>query len=448
MKWVFLAALAIATLIVAGLLRSDRKYVRIAAFALGLLPFLELYFHLSAAPIAWPMWQGIVKGTEISVSDALAFAVLVTSRKAKSPTALRIALGFVLLAYTVSTVVNGARMESLFFGWEIVRVLLVYFALLRATAVDKEVPIYALMGLIVGLLTQTGAVLLQYAHGVPQAGGWFGHQNLLGFTTHFVVYPAFAAFLGGYFRKRMIIAVLAGIIIAFTGASRATIGLMVAGFCATAVFSIWQHRTGRKMAVVTAAIIGVLMITPLFYAAVQRRTVEQRQDSNQERELMKSAASMIVGDHPFGVGANRYVVVANVGGYAERAGLPWDPSNRSAPVHNSYYLAAAEMGWLGLGALIVLFAAGLSVAIRTLRRAPPGITGELAAGAAAAILMVAIHAYYEWIFFIHSSLYFLALTLGVVAGLAAQLRGRARIARGQSVPATAARNPAFASARA
>lgn len=183
---------------------------------------------------------------------------------------------------------------------------------------------------------------------------------------------------------------------------------------------------------VTAALVGIVIITPLLYSAVQRRSVEQREGSSQDRELMESAAGMIVSDHPFGVGANRYVLVANMGGYSERAGVPWNRDNRAAPVHNSYYLVTAEMGWLGLGALIGLLIAGFSVAVSTLRSALPSLTGELAAGSAAAILMVAIHGYYEWIFFIHSSLYFLALTLGLVAGLNGQVRSRVGLKLSQS----------------
>jgi O-antigen ligase len=208
--------------------------------------------------------------------------------------------------------------------------------------------------------------------------------------------------------------------------------LVIAGSFATMVFSVWHHRTGRKMAIVTAALVGMAIIAPVLYSAVQRRSVEEREGSSQDRELMESGAGMIVSDHPFGVGANRYVLVANIEGYSERAGVPWNRDNRAAPVHNSYYLVTAEMGWLGLGALIGLLVAGLSVAVSTLRSASPSLTGELAAGTAATILMVAIHAYYEWIFFIHSSLYFLALTLGLVAGLNAQIRGRARLKLSQA----------------
>ena len=36
-----------------------------------------------------------------------------------------------------------------------------------------------------------------------------------------------------------------------------------------------------------------------------------------ERVLLNNAAAMILHDHPFGIGANNYIVVANSQGYAD-----------------------------------------------------------------------------------------------------------------------------------
>src|SRR3546814_13622637 len=61
-------------------------------------------------------------------------------------------------------------------------------------------------------------------------------------------------------------------------------------------------------------------------------------------------------DHPMGVGANQYVVTANADGYSERAGVTWSYASRSTNVHNMYLLTGAELGWIGLASLILLFA--------------------------------------------------------------------------------------------
>lgn len=422
MKWVFLAGLIVFSAALAAMLKQNRKWFPAAAFLLGLLPFIEARFHLLAAPISWAAWLGQSKGIEVSLMDGVACALLLASRRAGSPTGLKIALGVVSLAYFVSTVANGAQMEILFCGWDIFRSVIVFLAVFRASATDQRVPIWLLNGLIAGLVSQAFVVVSQYAGGDPQAAGWLGHQNMLGFATHYCVYPAFAAFLGGYYRKRAIVAVFAALVIAFTGASRATIGLMVVGMFMTMVFSAWHRSSGRKTAFIAATLIGLLAVTPLLYSALGRRSVDQREKSTEARGTMESAARMIISDFPLGIGANRYVVVANLGGYSERAGVSWDRGSRGAPVHNSYYLVTAEMGWLGLAGMISLLAAGLLVAICALRRSAAGFEGELSAGIAATILVVSIHAYVEWIFMMHINQELLSISLGIVSAVYAKSR--------------------------
>jgi len=424
-KWVFLAGLLIATCALIAILKSDRRRLPAAAFCLGLLPFIEARFHLLAAPMSWPAWLGQAKGIEISLADGLAFAIILATRRAASPAILKFALSLVLGAYLLSTMVTGTRTETLFVGWDLVRSIVIYQAVFRVIMTDERALIALLTGMITGLAIQAVVVITQMAGGSIQAVGWLGHQNLLGFACHFCVYPALAAFLGGYYRKRTGLTVVAGLIVAFGGASRATIGLLLLGMFLTLIFSTWHRSTGRKTAMIGGAMVALLLVTPVLQSAVGRRTAEQRAGSEEAREGMKAAARMIISDYPLGIGANRYVIVANVGGYSERAGLSWDPGSRGAPVHNSYYLVTAEMGWLGLVALISMLAAGFLVAVRALRRSLPSFEGELAAGSAVSILMVAIHAYYEWIFFHHIVQSMLATCLGMASAIYVMSRRKA-----------------------
>src|SRR6185312_5281448 len=80
------------------------------------------------------------------------------------------------------------------------------------------------------------------------------------------------------------------------------------------------------------------------------------------------AASMIIADHPFGVGANQYVIIANTGGYSERAGVPWNEANLRAPVHDSYYLVTAELGYLGLAGMLAMLGSFIALGFNLLRR--------------------------------------------------------------------------------
>jgi len=418
MKWIYLAGLLVLAILLTAQLKRNPRWLPHAAFGLAMMPFLEARFHLTSAPISWAGWAGPVQGIEISTTDAFAIAILLASKPIKSPAILKIAFAFLAIAYAVSTISTGMHMESFFTGWQILKAVVVYLAVTRACMTNKDTALGLMNGLITGIAIQAVVVSWEIAAtGQTQAGGWFGHQNMLGFATHFVVYPALAAIMGGYYPKRMLLAVLSGVLIAFAGASRATIGLMLLGMVLTLFFSSMHKINSRKMGVAGAALIALLAISPVLYSSLQRRTVEQRENSTEVRDNMKAAASLMIADFPLGVGPNRYVLVANLGGYSEKAGVPWNTGNRGAPVHNLYYLVTTEMGWLGLAAVIWLFLSCFIVAVRAMRRVPNGFGGELAAGIAVTMIIVAVHANYEWIFMLHANHDLFAMSVGMAAAV-------------------------------
>lgn len=417
MKWIFLAGLLVFTPLLTMFLRNNRQHLPKAAFLLGILPFLETRLNISAQPYGWPGWQGYVKGFDFSLTDAVAIAMILAGSRIKTPLRIKLAFGFFVLVFLISTGAAASRIPSLFYGWQLVRALLIYYAVARASASDPKVPIHLLTGLIAGLSIQAVVVIQQRFGGVVQAGGWFGHQNLLGMATHFIVYPAFAMFLGGYYRKRTILCVGAAFIVAWAGGSRATIGLLCLGLALTMILSCWRRMSSRKMAVAAAGALCIAVAVPILYGAIERRSADTRAHSTGERETMKAAAAMIVADYPLGIGANRFVAVANVGGYYPRAGVVW--TSAAAPVHNTYYLIAAEMGLIGVLAFISLLLAVFSVAMTTLRRSPPGLGAEYAAGLAVVFLAVGVHAYVEWITMLYAIHGFFAMSVGVVVALRA-----------------------------
>ena len=292
-----------------------------------------------------------------------------------------------------------------------------------------KVAVAVVMGLGTGLGLQALVALEEHLGGVSQAGGMFGHQNLLGMASHFAVFPAVALVLAGQYTKQATAIVIAGLVVAFTGGSRATIGLFAIGLVITLCLSLWRKSTGRKTAVAAGLFVALLASLPVLYTAIERRSDETRANSSLERRLMISAAKMIITDHPLGIGPNRYVVVANVGGYSDRAGVPWDQANRAAPVHNTYYLVTAEMGWIGLLGLLALYGSILALGLRTIRGGSSGVHGELPVGLTATMIVLAAHSYFEWItmyFHIH---YLLAISVGLLIGLrqgAAAQRRRVR----------------------
>ena len=146
---------------------------------------------------------------------------------------------------------------------------------------------------------------------------------------------------------------------------------------------------------------------------------------------------MMIADHPLGVGADQYVVVANLGGYADRAGVPWNKDDRSAPVHNSYFLITAELGFVGLLGLLSIFAAVLATGWNTLRLGT-GPRSELLVGFVATVFILAIHISFEWVFETATLQYLTACAFGAVIGIAASLRAKTRVANAQRTSVSAA----------
>ena len=428
LKWIFLAGLLVLTPLLATYLRNHRQYLPKAAFVLALLPFIEMRLNVTASPYSWPMWPGFVKGIDISLTDGLAIAMIYAGSRVASPLRLKLAFGLYIIVFILSTAFAEIYVPSLFYGWQLVRVVLLYYAVARATAADRDVPAYLLTGLIAGLSVQAVVVIQQKLSGLAQAGGWFGHQNLLGMASHFIVYPAFAAFLGGHYVRRTALCLAAAFVVAWAGGSRATIGLMCVGLVLTIVLSCWQRTNTRKIAVAGLALLCIVAAVPVLYGAVERRSTEARAASDQEREHMKEAATMVIAEHPLGVGANRFVTVANVGGYYARAGVVWN--SFGAPVHNTYYLVTAEMGLLGLGALMGVLIVVFSLAWTNLRRAPFGFESEYSLATVVIVFAVAAHSYFEWITMFWVIQYLFAMNVAIIVamrGLISSKRGVERV---------------------
>ena len=432
MKWLFLLGLIGFTPWLANYLKANPKYLPHAGFAIGILPFLLSGLNLMASPIAWPHWSGAVKGFDISLLDSIALAVIFATRPARTPIALKIAFSIYAFGCIVGTLAgsSGLRMASVFYDWQIVRAALIYVAVTRACVTNPKVPAAILMGMGAGLGSQAVIAMNQHLDGKLQAGAWFGHQNLLGMASHFAVFPAIAILLAGYYNKLALAIVVSGLMVGFAGGSRATIGLFAIGLVITLALSIWRKSTGRKTAVAACLLVVLVASMPLLYTAIERRSDKTLEDSNLERQLMIKAANMIISDNPLGVGPNRYVVVANTGGYSDRAGMAWNYANRSAPVHNTYYLVTAEMGWIGLIGLIGIYGSLLAFGLQGIRSTPPGFHGEMLVGVTGTMIVLIAHSYFEWItmyFHIH---YLFAISVGLLIGLKqaafAQQRRRSR----------------------
>ena len=375
---------------------------------------------MEIAPIGWPTWQGITKGAEITALDLLALCLYLGLPRPQYPLPFKISMALYLATVLISTVMSEVPLATLFYAWQLARMFLVYAVVARACADERVVP-SVMKGMALGLLLEACLTIWErFGLGLVQAGGGFEHQNLLGLISHFVVFPFFALLLVGQRGWRPLFIPLVGAIIAVLTASRATLGLAGLGGVALFVISSFRMWTARKAKIALIGTIFVGLFASLALSSLERRfDANPLQDGYDERAILMNAASMMLSDHPLGVGANNFVIVANLQGYDERAGVAW--TSRQAIVHNIYWLAAAETGYAGVIGLVILLFRPLATAFVCGWRNRRDPRGDLLLGFGMSMAVVYIHSMFEWIFFTEEVQYMFALTIGIVAGLARQL---------------------------
>jgi O-antigen ligase len=435
-KWIFLLALFIGTPALAGFLRSQPRQIVNTCFVLGATMFF-LAPRLWAAPVAWPLWPGLARGIEISFVDAISIALIASTKSVRIPRTLKLAFAIYCLAILVSTFTAYQWIPATFYAWQLLRTVLLFIAVARVCATVEGAPVALISGLGFGLMVEAVLVIYQYLTGSPRPGGSLGHPNFIGLSLDFVIFPTIALMLGTRRTYWPAATAAAGLIIAVLGGSRATMGLLAIGVILTVVLSLYHRKTSRKNAF--AGLLAMLLIAsaPAMLWAANRRTDAAKASSDYERSAMKEAARMIISDHPFGVGANQYVLVANTGGYSQRAGVAWNEDNRAAAVHSTYYLVTAEMGFLGLVGFLATLASIVLLGVRLLRRHVAGEYGELVPGLLATMIVVLAHISYEFVFMDFVLHYLFAISTGLLVAIAARSRSAARSSAVRSRPPAA-----------
>ncbi len=419
MKWVVFVLAVPVAIACGGLLRSAKAGSSVAWILLGLSPFL-----LSAIPFAdigllVADWRGHTHGATISLSDLIAIALFISLFGTKGKVYFVVPALFFLIPLIMSIFQTDVPMSSFYFLWKILKTYFIAYVV-SIGGRDQAVIRWILIGAGLGVVMESFVAFYQhFGLHIRQAPGTFGHQNSLGLAMHFAVIPLFAAFLSGRMGWFGAAVAAAGGIIAISTASRATIGMYAAGLILMFMFSFFWSRTNRKMIVGVLGLVFGIVVSALAYQSLQTRFSEAPLSTDyDERVALANAAKAMVRDRPFGVGANNFVVVMNIGGYGERAEVSWSTGSK-AIVHNIYLVVAAELGILGLLAWLVLI---LSPPVRVLAYMFSGRAGkdaELLAGLSLALVIVYLHSLYEWILFSDEPLYLMAMTFGMISAIVA-----------------------------
>ena len=416
-----IAALALLALpIFIAILRQSQSRRYQAFMAIGLLPLLSDW-PLIGYVYGWPAWAGISKGFSLSFIVMISVALIHTNkRKIRGIPFLWIFTLYV--AILIISVLNARLYIASFFSlWQYLSVISVFLAI--CLEADKP-KIYRgiLTGFALGLIYQSGHVVWLKLNGVVQAAGTLGHQNLLGIGVELTMLPVLAAVLAGDRRPVMFAGLVAGLIcIAGTG-SRGTVGIGGGAAILLIFLSLIRRPDRRKVGLATICVLAVAIAAPFALGNLTTRFQSTSFFTTEtERKLFEDAARSMANNNPLGVGANQYVFVSNVEGYADRFGIPWQLADRSVPVHNGYLLARAETGRLGEWAFAMTIFLPLFAALKIAAFDRKSLTGDLLIGSAMALVAVAAHSLYEFGLHLFPLQLLFYINLGLIA---AEVRAR------------------------
>lgn len=422
MKWLALVVVGAGILPFALWLRGNRRLLPPLLVALGFLPFVLGFPGLDIALVSWPEWLGFAHGIEVTLIDVLALSLYLGQRKARDvPFKAVISLYFAAIALSLTQA--ELPLAASFYLWQFARVILIYLVVLQACD-DDRAPGALLMGMGLGLALQLAVVVWQrYGLGIIQTPGTFAHQNTLGMALHFVVLPHVALLLAGRRDWQTIAVPLIGALIAVFTTSRAALGLTATGLILVYLLSSVRQWTAWKGSIGAAGLVVAAVLAPIVVSSfAQRFEAVPLPEAYDERAAFNRAAESILEDNPLGVGANHYVVTAKFQGYSEQAGVIPFESSRNAHVHNAYWLAAAETGYLGAFAFILLILQPTVAAFRYGWSTRADYQDDLLIGIGIAFIVVISHNFVEWIFFSAQIQYLFAIEIGLIAGIIQRMK--------------------------
>jgi hypothetical protein len=431
MRFVGLAIFILVIPILAGLIKSNPQARRYSWIAVGAAPFVQGWLHTYVSIIPWPMWPGYVKGMMLALPDALALSTLIATKPRGLPQrAVVIAFSCYAAAAAVSIFFASVGMAAFFFVWQAARVAILAAAVGRI-AVQESAPRYVVYGLAYGIIFQSLFSINERLHGVVQAAGTMGHQNLLGMMCHFSLLSCLGLMLAGDRTWTPRIGMFASFVVVILSGSRATIGFAAAGAVLLILLSLARRPTARKMRVAMLGLVGMTLAAPVAYLTLSERFAGAAgEETYDERAAFERAAKAILSDHPMGIGANNYVVIVNTGGYSARAGVAAISGSRSANVHNTFLLMAAETGYIGIAGFVCVLIVGAYTAVSVgWSKKPKFAYADLSLAIFITVLVISIHGKYEWILATEAPQYLLGIVLGMAAGLKQQRALQIRAAR-------------------
>ncbi|MBL8683725.1 MAG: O-antigen ligase family protein [Myxococcales bacterium] len=392
MKWVaFFGALLIG---VPALREAMNRSPKLRAWAISAVCF-DLFNPMHINLISQENYRGDSRGIEVTTVDLILLAVRFSgSRPTTAPATRHLfvrALFFTAVVLSFSDTPD--TLKSAFSLWKLVR-MFVAFDTLATVFVDLALVQAAMTGLGAAVLAQGALVFWQkYGLHAIRTQGSLPHPNSLAMITNMVAPVAFALWLSGRGRAYAPVVVACTAMATITSLSRGGMAMFVLAATLGCVVSFARKADARKLKIVIGLGFAAMLVLAKSLDTIIERFTTAPKESELARVLFNKAAKMMADERPFGVGINMYSYVLEHGGYAARLNI--EPGDRSGIAHHIYWLTAAELGYFGAIAYVLVVASVLSSALRLAFRG--GLRGDLGVGMTLGLSTMVLQGTAEWI---------------------------------------------------
>lgn len=393
-KWAAVAVASALVPVAVGIMRRYPRTLGIAIATAGFLPFIGLS-HFSINLISYAQYRGDSRGLEVTTVDFLMAALFFLLKPSMRATPYRRTRLLYLAAVVLSIGAAQVPLYSLFGLWKLLRMYAVVVVLSKACE-DPDLSPRLLSGMSCGICLEATLCLYQhYVLHVYQAPGNFEHQNTLTMACNLITPVAFAILLARPGRAALA-TVMASALCVVLGLSRGSLGAFAAALLAVYILSLARGATWRIVGAGAVGGVAALALALKVYRTVRIRFLSAPVTSLEGRLLFENAAAAMLHDHPWGIGINQFSDTLLRFGYGEKVGL--GAGDQSGIVHNIYWLTAAELGYAGLAAYLLMIAVPVWLAIRWARRTEMSdIRGPVLLGCAVGLLIVHAQGLLEWL---------------------------------------------------
>lgn len=400
------------------------------AFLLGLLAFSPtLGAKTSINYVSMETYRGVDRGFQVTLTDLVAWGLLIYLVRSSSPNVKRFLPGSVLMLVFFLLALFSAfqapvLVYAMFTIWKLVRLFVIYWV--TANMLQIGTPTQSLFyGWTVMAVSTAGECFLQkYKMGMYRVNGFFDHSNSIPiFVLQALSFVLLTALGDPKISSKWVWAGVMGALgMTFSVvATQSRMGVMVAAIILIITLVLANIISkAKRTRVVSLCVFTVILIGAGMAAKTMIDRVNNAPESSAQARLeFNDAAKMMAAEHPMGVGINSFSdVLSQNSHYNQTLEVMANEieEGQAGVAHHIYWLTAAEVGPLGLFAFLALIGWMVVIGVRAAWRGKGTLQGMQAMSLVIGALAVHVIGNFEYALRITPVCSNFALLCGATAG--------------------------------